>query len=219
MSNNNWKILKTGSFSLPLEYGYQSYMFAKATSSVDANPGDRLALMYKDENEGNTEWKTVSSSYGAPSSIPAYGFSPEYADVTWSLGEGIEIKTTYYQYPDRALKYARYYFKLTVDPEISEVSVTVNDEELLPADDGWYCIEYTDKDAYTIKAVDPQKGTEGIADMMADPSIPDGVYSLDGVLIEVVNSQESESDTLNKLTPGIYIVKNGNNVKKVVVKN
>lgn len=194
-------------------------MFAKATSSVDANPGDRLALMYKDENEGNTEWKTVSSSYGAPSSIPAYGFSTEYADVSWSLGKGIEIKTTYYQYSDRALKYARYYFKLTADPEIAEIKVTVNDEELLPDDDGWYCIEYVDKDAYTIKAVDPQKGTEGIADMMADPSLPDGVYSLDGSLVDVVKSQESESNIIDRLTPGIYIVKSGNNVKKVVVKN
>ena len=213
-NSNIREILATDTYSLRGGYGYQTFIFPGIESKYNAAPGDRLSLYYRTSK--NSSWKPVPGSYKAPSSIPATEYVPEYATISWKLPDGVEIWSTYYQHQDRALKYSRYYFLFTDDTNIADIYVTVNGSRLEPNENGWFMIEYVDQDEYEIKVYDAAIVDE-IGDA-ANSGITE-VYTIDGIKVLSLPGSADLDNELGKLPKGIYIVKEGADVRKMAVGN
>ena len=169
-------------------------------------------MYYRINNDSS--WKPVPGSYKAPSSISATGYEPEYATVSWVLPEGVKLLSSFYQHQDRALKFSRYYFKFSQDSNIQDIYVTVNGNPLTSDEYGWYEIEYVDQDEYIIKVYDAVHVDE-IAEN-EDSGIVE-VFTIDGIRVQTLLGNFNLDSKLNKLPSGIYIVKKGAAVKKVIV--
>lgn len=109
-------------------YYYTSLSFS-IESTVDAEPGDYLAMVAK---EGSEEYIELYDPDFERKRLPATGYEPLTFDVNTKIGEGATFKqsTLGYTYNGKPVLGSNYYYNLTMDEGISKYFVTLDGELL-----------------------------------------------------------------------------------------
>lgn len=109
-------------------YYYTSLSFS-IESTVDAEPGDYLAMVAK---EGSEEYIELYDPDFERKRLPATGYEPLTFDVNTKIGEGATFKqsTLRYTYKGKPVLGSNYYYNLTMDEGISMYFVLLDGELL-----------------------------------------------------------------------------------------
>ena len=109
-------------------YYYTSLSFS-IESTVDAEPGDYLAMVAK---EGSEDYIELYDPDFERKRLPATGYEPLTFDVNTKIGEGATFKqsTLRYTYKGKPVLGSNYNYNLTIDEGISKYFVTLDGELL-----------------------------------------------------------------------------------------
>lgn len=202
-------------FSLQPSYYYTTFSFPEASFGMDAEPGDRVQFVYR--NNDSEEWLPVQTGYNTVSSVSAYDHHPDYASLTWSCDPRIRIESYNNQYSDKALKNNRYDFYVsTTDPEVTDIRILLNGKFYKQIKEGWINIPSITLDKYAI-------GVWGFPELAGADELeaeskgtPVTVYSVEGLRIGEYPDMEQALQALELLPRSVYIVANGENHKKII---
>lgn len=117
-SSQTFNNLSSGSYYPSLSFSF--------VSTVDAEPGDYLAIVAKEE--GSSEYIELYDQNFERLRLPATGYVPRTFEVRTKMGEGATFKQaeTWYIYNGKPVIGSRYYYYLTLDEGISKYFVELN---------------------------------------------------------------------------------------------
>ena len=106
--------------------GYYPSLSFSFVSTVDAEPGDYLAIVAKEE--GSSEYIELYDQNFERLRLPATGYEPRTFEVKTKMGEGATFQQaeTRYIYNGKPVIGSRYYYYLTLDEGISKYFVELN---------------------------------------------------------------------------------------------
>lgn len=191
---------------IELNYGYvyntASYFICKPT--VDALLGDSIMLLSRATD--STEYQLIHSYYDEPAVIPALGYEPRTANMTFDLGEGItcteEERGVTIRYQGKILIGSPFYFHVNVPAGTTHTVVRGNGEELSlysSSDTTLYVIRCVHTEDYTlrVRAYTEDEMLDGLVVAVSSPGSLESdmaKYELDVVRSLVVTGEVDQRD-------------------------